>query len=117
LEHLYELLEHLYELLEHCIRNDMNTDTDESDGIVVDLGGGDVGRRGRRVAGISGPAGAAASTEVEMAAVEEGGGGELTRVTRQRAKGNTRASTSEPAAKAIKVFTSTGELERKKSWI
>jgi hypothetical protein len=35
-------------------------------------------------------------------------------VTRQRAKGNTRASTSEPAAKAVKVFTSTGKLERKR---
>jgi hypothetical protein len=37
-----------------------------------------------------------------------------TRVTMQRAKGNTRASTIEPAAKAVKVFTSIGELERKR---
>jgi hypothetical protein len=41
--------------------------------------------------------------------VTEGEGGEWTRVTRQRAKGNTRTSTSESAVKAVKVFTSTGE--------
>jgi hypothetical protein len=35
-------------------------------------------------------------------------------VKRQRAKGNGRASTSEPAAKAGKVFTAAGELERKR---
>jgi hypothetical protein len=35
-------------------------------------------------------------------------------VTRQRAKGNSRASTSEPAAKAAKVFTAASELERKR---
>jgi hypothetical protein len=41
------------------------------------------------------------------------GTGRWTRETRQRAKGNTRVSTSEPAVKAIKVLTSIGELERK----
>jgi predicted RNA-binding Zn ribbon-like protein len=35
-------------------------------------------------------------------------------VIRQRAKGNTRTSTNEPAAKAVKVSTSTGEIERKR---
>jgi hypothetical protein len=35
-------------------------------------------------------------------------------VTRQRAKGDSRASTSEPVAKAAKVFTAAGELERKR---
>lgn len=35
-------------------------------------------------------------------------------MTRQRAKGNSRAGTSEPAAKAAKVFTAVGELERKR---
>jgi hypothetical protein len=51
---------------------------------------------------------------VGKVAVEEKGGGEWTRITRQRAKGNIRANTSEPAAKAIKVFASTGELKRKR---
>jgi hypothetical protein len=92
----------------------MNTDTDESDCIVVDPGGGDVGRRGAGLPASPDPAGAAASAEVGKAAVEEGEGGEWIRVIRQRAKGNTRASTSEPAAKPVKVFTSTGELERKR---
>ena len=35
-------------------------------------------------------------------------------MTRQRVKGNSRAGTSEPAAKAAKVFTAVGELERKR---
>jgi hypothetical protein len=35
-------------------------------------------------------------------------------MTRQRGKGNSRASTSEPAAKAVKVFTAAGGLERKR---
>jgi hypothetical protein len=33
---------------------------------------------------------------------------------RQRAEGDSRASTSEPVAKAAKVFTAAGELERKR---
>jgi hypothetical protein len=45
-------------------------------------------------------------------AVDDGVG--WTRVTRQKAKSNSRASTSEPAAKAVKVFTTAGELERKR---
>jgi hypothetical protein len=35
-------------------------------------------------------------------------------VTRQRAKGNSRASTSEPVVKAVKVFTAAREVERKR---
>jgi hypothetical protein len=92
----------------------MNTDTDGSDCIVVDAGGGDVGRRGVGLPASLDPAGAAASAEVGKAAVEEGGRGEWIRVIRQRAKGNCRVSTSEPAAKAVKVFTYIGELERKR---
>jgi hypothetical protein len=65
----------------------MNTDIDENDCIVVNTKGGEVGKR----------------------AVDEGGG--WTRVTSQRAKGNSRASTSEPAAKAAKVFTTAGVVK------
>jgi hypothetical protein len=75
----------------------------------------DVAKRSAGLAGSPGPADAAASlpsSEAGNRAVDEGGG--WTRVMRQRAKGNTRVSTIEPAAKAIKVFTSTGELERKR---
>jgi hypothetical protein len=67
------------------------------------------------LAGSSDPADAAASapsSEAGKRAVDEGGG--WTRVTRQRAKGNSRADTSEPPAKAAKVFTAAGELERKR---
>jgi hypothetical protein len=95
-------------------QDDMNTDADESDCIVVDPGGGDVRTRGAGLPASPDPASAAASAEVGKAAVDEGGGGEWLRVIRQRAKGNTRVSTSELALKAIKVFTSIGELERKR---
>jgi hypothetical protein len=97
------------------IRDDMNTDIDESDYIVVETKGDDVAKRSAGLVGSPGPADAGASlpsSEAGNRAVDEGGG--WTRVTRQRAKGNTRASTIEPAAKAIKVFTSIGELERKR---
>jgi hypothetical protein len=53
----------------------------------------------------------APSPEVGKRAVDDGG--RWTRVTRQRPKGDSRASTSEPAAKVVKVFTAAGELERK----
>jgi hypothetical protein len=93
----------------------MNTDIDENDCIVVDTKGGEVEKRGAGLAGSENPADAGASllsSEEGKRAVDEGGG--WTRVTRQRAKGNSRASTSEPAAKAVKVFTAAGELERKR---
>jgi hypothetical protein len=93
----------------------MSTDIDESDCIVVETKEDDVAKRSVGLVGSPGPADAAASlpsSEAGNRAVDEGAG--WTRVTRQRAKGNTRASTSEPAAKAVKVFTSTGELERKR---
>jgi hypothetical protein len=54
----------------------------------------------------------AGSPEMGKRAVDDGVG--WTRVTRQKAKSNSRASTSEPAAKAVKVFTTAGELERKR---
>ena len=93
----------------------MNIDIDEDDCIVVETKGSEVGKRSAGLAGLSDPANAAAnapSSEAGKRAVDEGGG--WTRVTRQRAKGNSRASTSEPAAKAAKVFTAAGELERKR---
>jgi hypothetical protein len=43
--------------------------------------------------------------------VDEGRG--WTRVTRQRAKGDSKANTNEPLVKAAKVFTAASELERK----
>jgi hypothetical protein len=62
--------------------HDMNTDTDQSDCIVVDPGGGDVGRRGAGLPASPDPTGAAASAEVGKVAVEEGGGGKWIRVIR-----------------------------------
>jgi hypothetical protein len=93
----------------------MNIDIDEEDCIVVETKGSEVGKRSAGLAGSSDPADAGAgapSSEAGKRAVDEGGG--WTRVTRQRAKGNSRASTSEPAAKAAKVFTAAGELNRKR---
>jgi hypothetical protein len=83
--------------------NDMNIDIDEEDCIVVETKGGEVRKRG---AGFPDPTNAGASApspEVRKRAVDNGGG--WTRVTRQRSKGDSRASTNEPAAKAVKVFT------------
>jgi hypothetical protein len=54
----------------------------------------------------------APSSKAGKRAVDEGG--RWIRVTKQRAKGNIRASTSEPAAKAVKVFTAALELERER---
>ena len=70
-------------------KNDMNIEIDESDCIVVETKGSEVGKRGRG-----------------RWTKEEG----WTKVTRQRAKGDNRASTSEPVAKAAKVFTAASEL-------
>ena len=93
----------------------MNIDIDEDDCIVVETKGSEIGKRSAGLAGSPGPANAGASapsSEVGKRAADEGRG--WTRVTRQRAKGNSRASTSEPAAKAAKVFTAAGELESKR---
>jgi hypothetical protein len=92
----------------------MNIDIDEDDCIVVETKGNEIGKQSTGLAGSSDPADTSAGTpssEAGKRAVDEGG--EWTRVTRQRAKGNSRASTSKPAAKAAKVFTAAGELERK----
>jgi hypothetical protein len=94
---------------------DMNININEDDCIVVETKGSDVSKRSVGLAGSSDPADAGASalsSEAGKRSVDEGGG--WTRVTRQRVKGNSRASTSEPAVKAAKVFTATGELERKR---
>jgi hypothetical protein len=50
--------------------------------------------------------------ELGKLAVEDKG--VWTRVTRQRVRGAIRASTSEPAARIVKVYTAVGELGRKR---
>ena len=93
----------------------MNTNIDENDCIVVETKGSEVGKRSAGLAGSKNPADAAASapsSELEKVAVEGRGG--WTRVTRQRGRGASSASTGEPAAKIVKVFTSVGEAERKR---
>jgi hypothetical protein len=57
-------------------KDDMNIEIDESDRIVVDPVGGDVGKRGAGLPSFPDSASsAAARVEVGKAAVEEGGGG------------------------------------------
>jgi hypothetical protein len=95
--------------------NDMNTDIDEDDCIVVETKGSEVGKRSAGLARSTGPvdaSGSAPSSELGKVAVEDRGG--WTRVTRQRGRVASGVSTGEPAAKIVKVFTSVGEPERKR---
>jgi hypothetical protein len=68
----------------------LNTDIDDSDCIVIQKGGGEVGKRGVELAGSQGPANADAGTlspEVVVDAEARGrGGGLWERVTRRKTK-------------------------------
>jgi hypothetical protein len=93
----------------------MNTDIDESDCIVIQQEGSEVGKRDVGLAGSKDPADGDASTpspEVGEGAV--GGRGGWAMVTRRKAKAASAASTSPQLAKTAKVFASSSELERKR---
>jgi hypothetical protein len=93
----------------------MNTDIDESDCIVVETKRSEVIKRSAGLAESKNPSDAGASApslELGKVAVEDRG--DWTRVTGQSVRWSIRAGTSEPAAKTVKVFTTAGELKRKR---
>ena len=93
----------------------MNTDIDESDCIVAQKGGGDVGKRGVGLAGSKDPADAGASApSLDVGERAEDGRGGWTMVTRQQARAGGTGNNSSLTAKLAKVFASTSELERKR---
>jgi hypothetical protein len=93
----------------------MNTDIDDSDCIVVQKGGGEVGKRNVEVAGSPDPPNADASApSPEPGEGAEDGRGGWARVTRRRAKAASAVGGSPQLAKTVKVFAATSELERKR---
>jgi hypothetical protein len=96
-------------------KNDMNTDIDDSDCIVVQKGGGEVGKRSVEVMGSPDPPNADASAPSPEAGerAEDGRGG-WAMITRRKSKAASAASTSLQLAKTARVFASSSELERKR---
>ena len=96
-------------------KNDMNTDIDDSDCIVVQKGGGEVGKRNVEAVGSQDPANAdAGAPSLEPGEEAEDGKGGWARVTRRRAKAASAVGSSLQLAKTARVFTATSELERKR---
>lgn len=96
-------------------RDDMNTDIDDSDCIVVQKGGGEVRKRNVEVIGSLDPPNANASApspEAEEGAEDSRGGWAM--ITRRKSKAASAASTSLQLAKTARVFASSSELERKR---
>jgi hypothetical protein len=96
-------------------RDDMDTNIDESDCIVIQKEGSEVRKRGVGLAGSSDPADADASVpspEVEEVAVGSRGGWAM--IIRRRSKEARAAGTSPQLVKTAKVFASSSELERKR---
>jgi hypothetical protein len=93
----------------------MNTDIDDSDCIVIQKGGGEVGKRSVEFAGSKDPANADASAPSPEAGerAEDGRGG-WAMITRRKSKAASAASTSPQLAKTARVFASSSELERKR---
>ena len=93
----------------------MNTDIDDSDCIVIQKGGGEVGKRSVEVVGSPDPPNADASAPSPEAGerAEEGRGG-WAMITRRKAKAASAANTSPQLAKTARVFASSSELERKR---
>jgi hypothetical protein len=83
----------------------MNTDIDDSDCIVIQKGGGEVGKLGVKVAGsqdhTDAGAGALSPEVVVDAEVEGGGGGPWERVTRRKTKA---ASTPRTGLQLVKTM-------------
>ena len=98
----------------------MNTDIDESDCIVVQKGGGEVGKRSVEVAGSPDPpnvnADASAPSPEAGERAEDGRGGRamITRRKSKAASTASAASASPQLAKTARVFASSSELERKR---
>ena len=93
----------------------MNTDIDDSDCIVVQKGGGEVGKRNVEVVGSPDPPNADASApspEAGERAEDSRGGWAM--ITRRRLKAASAAGGSPQLAKTAKVFAATSELERKR---
>ena len=95
--------------------NDMNTDIDDSDCIVIQKGGGEVGKRSVEVAGSPDPPNADASAPSPEAGegAEDGRGG-WAMITRRKSKAASAAGASPQLAKTARVFASSSELERKR---
>ena len=95
--------------------NDMNTDIDDSDFIVIQKGGGEVGKRSVEVAGSPDPPNADASAPSPEAGegAEDGRGG-WAMITRRKSKAASAAGASPQLAKTARVFASSSELERKR---
>jgi hypothetical protein len=96
-------------------RDDINTDIDENDYIVIQKGGSKVGKQGVGLAGSKDPANASASApspDVGERAEDSRGG--WTIVIRQQARAGGTGNNSSLTAKLAKVFASTSELERKR---
>jgi hypothetical protein len=93
----------------------MNTDIDDNDCIVVQKGGGEVGKRSVEVAGSSDPPNADASVPSPEAGerAEDGRGG-WAMITRQKSKAASAASTSPQLAKTARVFMSSSKLKQKR---
>jgi hypothetical protein len=93
----------------------MNTDIDDSDCIVVQKGGGEVGKRSVEVAGSPDPPNADASAPSPGAGerAEDGRGG-WSMITRRKSKAASAAGASPQLTKTARVFASSSELERKR---
>jgi hypothetical protein len=93
----------------------MNTDIDDSDCIVVQKGGGEVGKRSVEVAGSPDPPNADVSApSPEPGERAEDGRGGWAMITRRKSKAASAASASPQLAKTARVFASSSELERKR---
>jgi hypothetical protein len=93
----------------------MNTDIDDSDCIVVQKGGGELGKRSVEVVGSLDPPNADASApspEAGERAEDSRGGWAM--ITRRRSKAASAAGGSPQLANTAKVFAATRELERKR---
>jgi hypothetical protein len=99
-------------------KNDMNTDIDDSDCIVVQKGGGEVRKRSVEFVGSPDPPNADASIPSPEAGerAEDGRGGwaMITRRKSKAASAASAASTNLQLAKTARVFASSSELERKR---
>jgi hypothetical protein len=97
------------------VRDDINTDIDDSDCIVVQKGGGEVGKQNIEVAGSPDPPNADTSVlSPEAGERAEDGRGGWAMITRRKSKAASVASTSPQLAKTARVFASSSELEQKR---
>jgi len=92
----------------------MNTDIDESDCIVIQKGGGKIGKQSVEFVGSKDPTDTGASVpSVEAGERAEDGRGGWTIVTRRQAKAGRTGNSSLLTTKPTRVFASTSKLEQK----